>query len=71
MEPARPTPRPQLPKEEAQRLAQEDACAAAAAGRAATGASDPISDIDDLLDEIDAVLEEQAVLANFRQKGGE
>ena len=30
-----------------------------------------LSDIDELLDEIDAVLEEQAVLVNFRQRSGE
>lgn len=28
-------------------------------------------DLDDLMDEIDSVLEEQDVLVNFRQKGGE
>lgn len=28
-------------------------------------------DLDDLLDEIDSVLEEQAVLVNYRQKGGQ
>jgi hypothetical protein len=30
-----------------------------------------LSDIDELLDEIDAVLEEQAVLVNFRQRSGQ
>ena len=30
-----------------------------------------LSDIDELLDEIDAVLEEQSVLVNFRQRSGE
>jgi Pup-like protein len=30
-----------------------------------------LSDIDDLLDEIDAVLEEQAVLVNYRQRSGQ
>ena len=30
-----------------------------------------LSDIDDLLDEIDSVLEEQAVLVNFRQRSGQ
>jgi len=30
-----------------------------------------LTDIDELLDEIDAVLEEQAVLVNFRQRSGE
>jgi ubiquitin-like protein Pup len=30
-----------------------------------------LSDIDDLLDEIDAVLEDQAMLVNFRQRSGQ
>lgn len=30
-----------------------------------------LSATDDLLDEIDAILEEQDVLVNFRQKGGQ
>jgi Pup-like protein len=30
-----------------------------------------LSDIDELLDEIDAVLEEQSVLVNFRQRSGQ
>jgi hypothetical protein len=30
-----------------------------------------LNDIDELLDEIDAVLEEQAVLVNFRQRSGQ
>ena len=30
-----------------------------------------LSDIDDLLDEIDAVLEDQSTLVNFRQRSGE
>ena len=30
-----------------------------------------LSATDDLLDEIDAILEEQEVLTNFRQKGGQ
>jgi hypothetical protein len=32
---------------------------------------DKLEGIDDLLDEIDGLLEEQEVLANFRQRGGE
>ena len=32
---------------------------------------DLVTDIDELLDEIDAVLEDQAVLANFRQRSGQ
>jgi len=30
-----------------------------------------LNDIDELLDEIDAVLEEQSVLVNFRQRSGQ
>jgi hypothetical protein len=30
-----------------------------------------LSDIDELLDEIDAVLEEQSVLVNYRQRSGQ
>ena len=30
-----------------------------------------LTDIDELLDEIDSVLEEQSVLVNFRQRSGE
>lgn len=30
-----------------------------------------LNDIDELLDEIDSVLEEQAVLVNFRQRSGQ
>ena len=33
--------------------------------------SEVADDADELLDEIDALLEEQAVLTNFRQKGGQ
>ena len=33
--------------------------------------ADLLTDIDELLDEIDAVLEEQAVLVNFRQRSGQ
>jgi hypothetical protein len=32
---------------------------------------DVINDIDELLDEIDAVLEEQSVLVDFRQRSGQ
>ena len=32
---------------------------------------DLLTDIDELLDEIDAVLEEQSVLVNFRQRSGQ
>ena len=33
--------------------------------------ADLLTDIDNLLDEIDAVLEDQAVLAHFRQRSGQ
>jgi hypothetical protein len=33
--------------------------------------ADLLSDIDDLLDEIDAVLEDQSVLIGFRQRSGQ
>jgi Pup-like protein len=60
-------PRPQMQKREAERLAEEDA------GRVAerSGDREVLEDADELLDEIDALLEEQSVLTNFRQKGGQ
>lgn len=67
MESATAKPRPQLPQEEAARLAEEDA-ARASAERAGDQLVDEAAD---LLDEIDALLEEQSVLTNFRQKGGQ
>ncbi|MCA1845792.1 MAG: ubiquitin-like protein Pup [Actinobacteria bacterium] len=33
--------------------------------------ADLLTDIDELLDEIDSVLEEQSVLVNFRQRSGQ
>ena len=33
--------------------------------------TDLLADVDELLDEIDAVLEDQAVLVNFRQRSGQ
>lgn len=33
--------------------------------------ADLLSDIDELLDEIDAVLEDQSALVNFRQRSGQ
>ena len=33
--------------------------------------ADLLSDIDELLDEIDAVLEDQSMLVNFRQRSGQ
>lgn len=57
--------RQHLPKEDAERLAEEDA------SRPAARASEAVEEADDLLDEIDGLLEEQSVLTNFRQKGGQ
>ena len=54
-------------KEDLERLAEEDAAVAAAQEKEPAD----LSDLDDLLDEIDGLLEEQEVLTNYRQKGGE
>lgn len=56
-----------MAKHEAEELAENDAERAAAERAAA----ETIEDTDDLLADIDALLEEQSVLTNFRQKGGE
>ena len=60
-------PRPQMQKREAERLAEEDAGRVAERG----GDREVIEEADELLDEIDALLEEQSVLTHFRQKGGQ
>lgn len=60
-------PAPQTREQDAQQLAEQDAEVQAAQEKPAAD----LSYLDDLLDEIDAVLEEQDVLTNFRQKGGE
>jgi hypothetical protein len=60
-------PAPRETKESTEQLAEEDAAAQAAQE---TPAAD-LSDSDALLDEIDALLEEQEILTNYRQKGGE
>jgi Pup-like protein len=60
-------PRAQMQKREAQRLAEEDAARAAQR----SGEREIVEDSDELLDEIDALLEEQSVLTQFRQKGGQ
>jgi hypothetical protein len=60
-------PKPQETKEDLDRLAEEDAAVAAAQERPAAD----LTDLNELLDEIDGLLEEQEVLTNFRQKGGE
>ena len=64
--------RSNLPRQDAEALAEEDAAKAAEA--AATKTTNEVAvaeDADELLDEIDALLEEQSVLTNFRQKGGQ
>ena len=35
------------------------------------GDTDLLTDIDELLDEIDAVLEDQSILVNYRQRSGQ
>jgi hypothetical protein len=60
-------PQPKETKESLDALAEQDAAVQEAQS---TPAAD-LSDTDDLLDEIDALLEEQSVLTNYRQKGGE
>lgn len=62
----KPVPQRTTPAE-AQQLAEDDAAVAAAQEKPQADTSD----LDDLLDEIDGLLEEQEVLVNFRQKGGE
>lgn len=52
---------------ELQQLAEDDAAVAAAQEKPAAD----LGDLDELLDEIDGLLEEQEILTNFRQKGGE
>lgn len=58
---------PKTSQADAEALAAEDAATQAAQEKAAAD----LTDTDDLLDEIDALLEDQEVLVNFRQKGGE
>ena len=60
-------PAPKTTEQDARQMAEDDAAAAAAQSKPAAD----LSDLDDLLDEIDGLLEEQEVLINFRQKGGE
>lgn len=56
-----------MAKRDAERLAEEDAARAQDRGEGER----TVEDIDDLLADIDALLEEQEVLVSFRQKGGE
>ncbi len=60
-------PAPQTREQDAAQLAEDDAAVQSAQDKA----QPDLSDLDDLLDEIDTILEEQDVLVNFRQKGGE
>ena len=61
--------RPNLPRQDAEALAEEDAAKVAEAANPPAH-TELAEDTDQLLDEIDALLEEQSVLTNFRQKGG-
>lgn len=58
-----------------QKVSEADAQAMAEADAAVqTAQANPqadLSDLDDLLDEIDTILEEQEVLTSYRQKGGQ
>ena len=67
---ARSQARSNLPRQDAEALAEEDAAKAAEAAKNPTR-NEVAEDSDELLDEIDALLEEQSVLTNFRQKGGQ
>lgn len=60
-------PAAQTREQDAAQLAEEDAAVQAAQSKAAADTSD----LDDILDEIDLILEEQDVLTSYRQKGGE
>lgn len=69
---ARSTARSNMPRQDAEALAEEDAAKAAEAAAAKTATKSEVADdADQLLDEIDALLEEQSVLTNYRQKGGQ
>jgi len=67
---ARSQARSNLPRQDAEALAEDDAAKAAEAA-AAKSPNEVAEAADELLDEIDALLEEQSVLTNFRQKGGQ
>jgi hypothetical protein len=67
---ARSQARSNLPRQDAEALAEEDAAKAAEAAKN-PARNEVAEDADELLDEIDALLEEQSVLTNFRQKGGQ
>src|SRR5919109_291696 len=66
---ARSQARSNLPRQDAEALAEEDAAKAAEAASKSPARNEVAEDADELLDEIDALLEEQSVLTNFRQKG--
>lgn len=56
-----------LSEREAERLAEEDAKRT----NVGAAAKEVIEEIDELLADIDDLLEEQSVLVNYRQKGGQ
>lgn len=56
-----------LSEREAERLAEEDAKRT----NGGAAAKEVIEEIDELLADIDDLLEEQSVLVNYRQKGGQ
>ena len=69
---ARSQARSNMPRQDAEALAEADAAQAAEAAAAKAPTKNEVAeDADELLDEIDALLEEQSVLTNFRQKGGQ
>lgn len=60
-------PQPKETKESLDQLASDDAAVAEAQSKPAAD----LSDLDELLDEIDSLLEDQEVLTSYRQKGGQ
>ena len=59
----------QYPRRRSRRVERDAEPVAVDAGTDAPAVT--IEDIDDLLEEIDALLEDQAVLTNFRQRSGQ
>lgn len=60
-------PSPKETKESLDQLAEDDAAVQEAQEKEAVD----LSDLDDFLDWVDSILEEQEVLTNYRQRGGE
>lgn len=58
--------KPTVSKTDADELAAEDAARQPAKADTAI-----VDETDDLLDEIDSILEEQSVLVNYKQRGGQ